>query len=350
MIEGCNDCHGTIGSQHARDRAASRITTGAEVSSLVERAHGKLEMAAADLAYTIPYTPDSSLTSGFHVRAAVGGGPPHLFEVDTGSVGILVPRKALGPDFQTFDPSKDIDFGYVSSGKRYKGQWVRLSVVVGVPQGWNGSGDYPTAKVEVFAVDDPPTFDGGMFGIGFAIGGKADGGPERNPLLHVTYQGASIAPGYTLTLQGIELGLGKASSAGFAVVPLQRNAAGTDWKQPTGNLDLPGFTASLPVLMDTGIADMLLWLAPAKRPSQWSRVATLPAGVSVSISMPVDSSSPPALQYSFVTGAANQPMAPTAVRWRDGTGINTGRNVMAGFDYLFDAADGRLGFRERTSK
>jgi len=38
-------------------------------------------------------------------------------------------------------------------------------------------------------------------------------------------------------------------------------------------------------------------------------------------------------------------MAPVQVEWRDGNGINTGRNVLAGADYLYDAAGGRIGFR-----
>jgi hypothetical protein len=37
-------------------------------------------------------------------------------------------------------------------------------------------------------------------------------------------------------------------------------------------------------------------------------------------------------------------MAPTQVTWR-GDGIDTGRNVLAGADYLYDAAGGHTGFR-----
>lgn len=33
------------------------------------------------------------------------------------------------------------------------------------------------------------------------------------------------------------------------------------------------------------------------------------------------------------------------VEWRVGHGINTGRNVLAGADYLYDAEAGRVGFR-----
>lgn len=33
------------------------------------------------------------------------------------------------------------------------------------------------------------------------------------------------------------------------------------------------------------------------------------------------------------------------VAWRIANGINTGRNVLAGADYLYDATAGRIGFR-----
>jgi hypothetical protein len=39
-------------------------------------------------------------------------------------------------------------------------------------------------------------------------------------------------------------------------------------------------------------------------------------------------------------------MAPSWVEWRNvENGINTGINVLAGADYLYDAAGGRIGFR-----
>ena len=55
----------------------------------------------------LPFTPASDLTSGLHLYAAVGGGAPHLFEIDTGSVGVLVPRQTLGPAYKNFDRSLD---------------------------------------------------------------------------------------------------------------------------------------------------------------------------------------------------------------------------------------------------
>jgi hypothetical protein len=301
--------------------------------------------SSTEQSYLLPFTAASDLTSGLHLFAAIGGGPSHLFEVDTGSVGILVPRKQLGAAYQDFDPSLDIEFGYVSSGKKYRGQWVKAPVILGVPATWDGSGDYPMAEVEVFAADQPADFDGGILGVGFAIGGQADGGPARNPLLHLTYQEERLRRGYIIRSQGIEAGLTAANTEGFAVIELQRNADGDDWTQPMGTLGLPdGFSVDLPLLVDTGVGEMLLWLDPADRPPDLAGDSELPAGVAVAITAP-PSSDAPALQYSFVTGDASDPAAPSAVEWRDGNGINTGRHILAVADYLYDAARGLIGFK-----
>jgi hypothetical protein len=309
-----------------------------------------------EVTYHVPFTTDSSLASGLRVSAALGGGPPHAFLLDTGSVGILAPRSVLGPDYQQFDPSLDIEFEYASSGKKYFGQWVNVPVVLGVPAGWDGTGDYPIAEVEVFAVDraidQPADWNGGVFGVGFAIGGRADGGPARNPLLNMSYQGAQLGPGYIVTAQGVDAGLTSANTAGFAFIALELDDSGVDWSQPYGSVALSGdfnpdgFYADLPILVDTGIDHMILWLGDDDAPPNLAPGTAFPAGVSVTLSAPpADLGDPPVLQYSFVTGDGSQPMAPSWVEWRDGNGINTGRNVLAGADYLYDAAGGRVGFR-----
>jgi hypothetical protein len=258
--------------------------------------------------------------------------------VDTGSVGILAPREVLGPDYQDFDPSQDIEFGYVSSGNSYWGQWVKVPVVLG---------DGAMANVEVFAVDRPAAFDGGVFGVGFAIGGKADGGPARNPLLHLHYQGAHLGHGYIISTLGIDVGLTPVNMQGFDFVDLEREASGADWMQPqgsvglTGHFSAKGFRADLPFLMDTGIEEMILWTSADNAPANLPKDTAFPAGIKVSVAARA------ALEYSFVTGEATQAMAPSYVEWRVGRSINTGRNVLAGADYLYDAANGRVGFRVR---
>jgi len=300
-----------------------------------------------EITYQVPFTSESSLAGGFHVSAMLGGGTPHAFLVDTGSVGILAPRQTLGPDYQNFDPAQDVEFGYVSSGNVYLGQWVRVPVALGVPAAWDGTGDYPMAHVEVFAVDQPADFDGGVFGVGFAIGGLADGGPARNPLLHLTYQGTHLSHGYIISTEGINVGLTSDNTEGFAFISLDRDASGEDWTQPLGSISLTGdFSADLPFLLDTGIDEMILWVSVNHAPPNLPSDSAFPAGIAVSVSAPPeDQLAEPALQYSFVTGDMSQPMAPSQVSWRVGYGINTGRNVLAGADYLYDATTGRIGFR-----
>jgi hypothetical protein len=249
----------------------------------------------------------------------------------------LFPGKASARPIRISISSLDVTFEYVSSGKVYCGQWVKAPVILGVPETWDGDGDYPTAEVEVFAVDRPTDFDGGILGVGFAIGGLADGGPARNPLLHLTYHGEKLRRGYIIRTQDLEAGLTSANTGGFAFVELQRNADGGDWMQPTGALALPNnFSVDLPVLVDTGVPEMLLWLSPADRPPGTTNASKMPNGVAVTVSAPAAPNAS-ALQYSFVTGDATDPAAPSAVEWRNGTGINTGRHILASADYLYDA-------------
>lgn len=302
--------------------------------------------------YHVPFTSDSSLANGLHVSAAVGDGAPHAFLVDTGSVGILVPRNVLGPDYQAFDPSQDISFGYVSSGNTYQGQWVKVPVVIGVPAAWDGTGDYPVAHIEVFAVDQPADFAGGVFGIGFGIGGLADGGPARNPLLHLHYLGTHLRHGYIVSTQGLDVGLTPSNTEGFAFMTLASDVSGGDWVQPSGSVSLSGdfspdaYYADLPILMDTGISAMILWVSAGAAPLNLPGDIAFPSGVSVTISAPpVDMADEPSLEYSFVTGDGSEGFAPSQVEWRVGNGINTGRNVLAGADYVYDATAGRVGFR-----
>lgn len=304
------------------------------------------------MSYHVPFTSESSLSDGLHVSAALGGGAPHAFLVDTGSVGILVPRQVLGPDYQDFDPSQDITFGYVSSGNTYRGQWVKVPVVLGVPAAWDGTGDYPVAYIEVFAFDRPDDFNRGVFGIGFGIGGQADGGPARNPLLHLSYQGAHLRNGYIISTEGVDVGLTSLNTESFAFIALDRDASRADWMQPFGSVTLSGdfspdgFYVDLPILMDTGIENMILWLNADSAPPNLASESAFPAGISVNVSAPpAGLEDEPALQYSFVTGYSSQAMAPSQVEWRVGNGINTRRNVLAGADYLYDAAAGRIGFR-----
>ncbi len=89
------------------------------------------------------------------------------------------------------------------------------------------------AQIDVFAFDQPAVPDKGVFGIGFAIGELADGGPARNPLLNLSYNGAGLSQGYIASAGGIDVGLTSANTNGFAFVALERDASG-NWIKPLG--------------------------------------------------------------------------------------------------------------------
>ena len=119
--------------------------------------------------------------------------------------------------------------------------------------------------------------------------------------------------------------------------------------QPTGRLDLPdGFSIDLPVLIDTGVGEMLLWLSAADRPSALAELFEIP-GWRPDYNHGSAVVGRPCPTYSFMTGDASNPAAPSAVEWRNGKGINTGRHILASSDYLYDAARGMIGFRSATT-
>ena len=66
------------------------------------------------------------------------------------------------------------------------------------------------------------------------------------------------------------------------------------------------FSVDLPVLMDTGVDEMLLWLSPADRPLGSTNASKAPTGVAVTITAPAAPNAP-VLHYSFVTGDATNP-------------------------------------------
>ena len=100
------------------------------------------------------------------------------------------------------------------------------------------------------------------------------------------------------------------------------------------------------VLVDTGIATMIVGLDTAQRPPTMQHI--IPNGTRIRIGIPTFTDS--ALAYSVTTGAGDDTLAPQgkpAARWsRTGPFVNTGRHVLARYDYLFDADAGHIGFRE----
>jgi hypothetical protein len=106
--------------------------------------------------------------------------------------------------------------------------------------------------------------------------------------------------------------------------------------------------------MDVGISEMFLQLPAAQQPPsvvQTSGTSSIvPLGTEMSIL--VGDASSPIMSYTFTNGDASEAIAPTGngvpnVSWA-GTMpafVNTGRHVLAGFNYLFDAQCGQVGYQ-----
>jgi hypothetical protein len=217
----------------------------------------------------------------------------------------------------------------------------------------------------VFIVDDPADFaagHGGMMGIGYNNANSATL-LTHNPLLNValddgTAEGRRLSPGYIITPDYLEVGLTEQNQTGFGYAELQPSklAPGT-WEGPDAAVTLssgPLFptpvTLQLPLLMDTGVQLMMLFADPAQLPAAWSSASTdqpkeVPGDVEISVAMPATGT--PLVSYAFGNGR-NPLEEPAGVKYMgNGSGVNTGLHVLHTYDYLFDGASLRMGFRPR---
>jgi hypothetical protein len=153
-----------------------------------------------------------------------------------------------------------------------------------------------------------------------------------------------------ITSKGVTLGITSADAAGFKTVGLTAGGSGPgDWNTEPGCFSFPSISGYGPqcgtVLVDTGIASAILGLPKSQRPS--SIASSIPNGEQIQIQLPTASTANPILSYSFTTGAGGNPMAPTSIRWAGGTApfVNTGRDPISRYGYLFDAGSGKVGFK-----
>jgi hypothetical protein len=316
----------------------------------------------------------SNIAKGWGFMASVGGGHAHYVQMDTGSRGVIVPTSVLGKGAVGPGPAGQIT--YTSDGKEFLGHYY-LAPLTLTSRGTSVT----TVPIKVLAVDKgacaphypncvPPTsFSGlGMMGVGFDRG-TASGPPEpgtgarpapvpskappelSNAFLALTsvIQG-SMHPGYVISSKAVTLGITAANTAGFKTVGLTAGGSGPgDWNTEPGCFSFPSISGYAPqcgtVLVDTGIDSAILGLSKSQRPA--SIASSIPSGEQIQIALPTASTATPILSYSFTTGATGNPMAPTSIRWAAGTApfVNTGRNPISSYDYLFDAGSGKVGFK-----
>lgn len=348
------------------------------------------DYTASAQSYRVPFTRPvnfQNLTS-LHVRASLNGGPATSFQVDTGSVGIVVSADEV-PNIEPNAPAGVIK--YSSSGIELYGVWTKATVTF--PGAKDAQGHLATAVVPVLAVKERKVTGMGvnsagrtpslhpkvhMFGIGFGRGTEAH--PERNPFINLKeMQAGTMRRGYTITRDGFTLGLTAESvGKGYVYQKLTERAVSAettalkpglkDWQTAPGTFSVASVQAPMgTVLMDTGLTNMML------ATTEGSKQGDVPAGTKITIDLLGGK-----LHYSFkvapeatakatpATGTTTgeeapevqatptkDPVAPRRVTWirpTHGVFVNTGLRALAAFDYLYDAEGGYLGLRPVPSK
>ena len=340
LVAGCGGSPGTV------RIAAERVTTSP---------------------YTLPLASGAGdLSHGLRLKVSIGGGRDKGVEIDTGSRGLVVARGAVGSAAKDTGQSGSIE--YTSDGLRLKGEYFLTPVTF-----HSSSGDVSTVPIRVLGVEssscDPAypkcrpdrSVDGvGVLGVGYKQYASLRGQPtaEINPFLQVQAMAdGSLPRGYIIERTGVTLGLTTAAAASFTFMALQPPAGGSklpgDWGPAPACFTFPDRPPARPycgsMLFDTGIGSMIIGLPPAQRPA--GLATQIPTGTRITIAAP--GSGDPVLGYTAAIGVASDPLAPQgdpAARWSAaGPFVNTGRHVLAGFDYAFDAAGGRIGFRTHRS-
>jgi hypothetical protein len=354
-----------------QDRTRQALSSGLSAlgmaGALLNTAAGQVGSgeAAPDYAkytesYSIPFAKAVNFKhlTGMHVRASLNGGPAIPFLVDTGSVGIVVSADEV-PNIDPKAPAGSIK--YSSSGLEFDGVWTTATVTF--PDSKDAHGKVATAVVPVLAVKERKVYSLGvnasnrkdalnprvhMFGVGFGRGMEAH--PEKSPFVNlIEMQAGTMRRGYTITRNGITLGLTAANvGTGYRFQKLTERAVSgetralrpglNDWQTTPGSVTVDALHAPMgTILMDTGLTNMMIAM-PGN-----TATGDLALGTTVTIDLLGGK-----LHYSFRVGDTDDPMTPRKVTWvkpTHGVSVNTGLRVLAAFDYLYDADGGYLGLR-----
>jgi hypothetical protein len=313
-------------------------------------------------ALEIPFA-NGPISTGYvpEVWLKLPGSAPRRFSMDTGSTGIVVAAEHYtpGPDDVAGGPGRLV---YNSSGRILNGTYYTTDVVIQR----DGNTPLATARVQVLRVTSITCLerardcrpeqnprDVAFMGIGFdresAQGTEA--GVPRNAFTNLVSlaSGAplsSLRPGYIVTRTTVYLGMTAELTHDFAFVKLAPSAAARPgapaWSAAPMTVAVDGVVGDGTILMDTGINYMFLSPPAGTRLETGTRA---PAGTKIAVYLP-DRRDPQPAFYAFSVGERGNPLRPERVEVvRDrGVFVNTGRMFLEGFDYLYDAAGGYVGY------
>ena len=209
-----------------------------------------------------------------------------------------------------------------------------------------------------------------MVGVGFSRGVLNLTAPatHSNPLTNIReIDGKPIDTeifnnGYVLTYEGIHLGLTKENTEGFneentmKLLINDKRDGDSHWKQPPTSFKINnGSWIKGELLIDTGLSDFLTF-APADYDATYELVPDannnpkLKKGTPVEIAIG-ESVENPIVHYDFLVGDDYE-FSPTAVNVTTNpsrTTMNTGRRLLKGWDYFYDARNGYYGLRKPIS-
>ncbi|MGO9060238.1 MAG: hypothetical protein ACLQU2_23085 [Candidatus Binataceae bacterium] len=328
----------------------------------------------------------STLPNVLNIKAAVGyttASPTFTdYTIDTGSLGTIVTTGDLptGSSTSVIGPAGQGVKCYDSSNNAFFGNYYLAPVDIQVTNGSTTS-TVETNPIIVLGVNklckvsdckslgnptncvNKPGFH--YLGVGFnrnsTTAGDQFNSPAENAFLHLTNasNGTDINPGYILSpansqTSGVTLGIN--ATTGYNLVNLTADpTVPGDWKPQTACYSFPQFPAPNQFcgtgLLDVGISEMFLDLPFSQRPSgTFDSNDKVPAGLIMNVLMGNPSS--PAMSYSYTTvqpPTTPAGSAPTYAQWIDTTQtgqvfINTGRNALNGFDYLYAGQCGQVGF------
>ncbi|SDV50539.1 hypothetical protein SAMN05216551_11268 [Chitinasiproducens palmae] len=281
------------------------------------------------------------------------GGEPRPIVMDTGSTGIVVSADRIpNVDALAGEPGRQT---YSSSGRVMIGRWVDTPMRI---DGANGE-SVRTGPVRVLAVTEiaclqrardcrPQRAPRGVAMMGVGFGREADMQrqvtPHSNPLLNVVPRaGHTLRRGYVVTRFGVHVGLTPANTPDFRYVKLtpSPNIAG-EWLGAPVCISLDNQAPACGrSLVDTGVTGMFLNLPGLDAPGG------LPRGTTLRFDFPGGDAAQ-AASYTIVAGEAS-PLAPDKIHLVHAQStpfVNTGVHFLNGFDVLFDADEGYIGYRE----
>lgn len=296
-----------------------------------------------------------------HIWLSLNGSKPRWFGIDTGSTGIVVSAEHFipGPGDVSQGPGRLV---YNSSGRILSGEHWMTDVVIRR----DAHAPVATARVQVLRVNqitcleharncrpesEPRTV--GFMGIGFDRGAAqatADDSSPKNPFVSLVSLASgrpvsSVRPGYVITRTGVHLGMTPALTRHMAFVKLTPKAHPPgilDWNGAPMTVSVDGVSGRGTMLMDTGINYMFVSPPPG---TGLKRGHHVPEGTRVELFMP-DRQRPQPAFYEFRVGRRGNPLHPERIDVvHDATiFVNTGRMFLEGFDYLYDAAGGYVGY------